>query len=550
MIVVAYARYSSEAQRDGYSIEAQVRAITEWAEREGHTVLRVYIDEARSATTDNRERFQDMISDAAKGEFQAVVVHKLDRFARNRYDSAVYRHALKQHGVRVISVLEPLDDSPESAMMEAVLEGMAEYYSRNLSREVRKGKKEAALLGRFVGGPVPFGYSVTKDHRYAVNEEEALVIRQMFSMLENGSSFADVARWATSQGYRTRTGRYFTEAGISCLVSNTLLIGRYTYAAKSRVGQEPIVFDDAIPPIIDAATFWRVNEMKKARERGPRPRKKEEEYLLTGYLFCELCGRHVYGFKSKSSFTTKDGEKHEYEKRAYRCSTKGGVNPGRRLDPGYVRHACTLKNLPKEALEAFVFSAIDDVLFGGLTADWIVAELTVRKKTEKRPDQTVLSSYKKELSKIKTQKERLLDLYLSGGIDKGVYSARAGDFAAREQFLAAEVSRLSTPATADVDANKIKAALDAFRKSANADSPEYKRRLLSAFVEKITVSNERLVIYFKFPVPGAGDKIEKDYSDYFVRKPNNNLSFICLRTEFSMVAVLAGNWREYVVSLV
>ena len=550
MIVVAYARYSSEAQRDGYSIEAQLRAITEWAEREGHVLLRTYVDEARSGTNDNRERFQDMISDAAKGEFQAVVVHKLDRFARNRYDSAVYRHALKQHGVRVVSVLEPLDDSPESAMMEAVLEGMAEYYSRNLSREVRKGKKEAALLGRFVGGPVPFGYSVTKDHRYAVNEEEALVIRQMFSMLENGSSYADVARWATSQGYRTRTGRYFTEAGISSLISNTLLIGRYTYARKSRVGQEPIVFEDAIPPIIDSATFWRVNEMKKARERGPRPRKKEEEYLLTGYLFCELCGRHVYGFKSRASFTTKSGEAHVYEKRSYRCSTKGGVNSGRRLDPGYVRETCDLKNLPKETLESFVFSAIDEVLFGGLTADWIVAELTVRKKTEKRPEASVLASYKKELSKIKTQKERLLDLYLSGGIDKGVYSARAGDFAAREQFLAAEVSRLSAPVTSNVDAGKIKAALDAFRKSANADSPEYKRRLLSAFVEKITVSNERLVIYFKFPVPGTGDKVEKPYGDYFVRKQNNNLSFIQLRTEFTMAAVLAGNWRDYVVSLI
>jgi site-specific DNA recombinase len=550
MIVVAYARYSSEAQRDGYSIEAQVRAITEWVEHEGHTLLRVYVDEARSGTTDNRERFQDMIADASKGEFQAVVVHKLDRFARNRYDSAVYRHALKQHGIRVISVLEPLDDSPESSMMEAVLEGMAEYYSRNLSREVRKGKKEAALLKRFVGGRVPFGYSVTKDHEYVINEEEALVIRQIFSMLDNGSTNADVARWVNAHGYRTREGLYFSALSISRLISNTILIGRYTYAKRSRTGQEPIIIEDALPPIIDSATFWRVNEMKKARERGPRPRKKEEDYLLTGYLFCELCGHHIYGFKSRSYFTAKDGIRHVYERNCYRCSTKGGVHHGRRLDPDYVSSPCKLKLLPKEELESFVLSAIDGILFGGLTADWIVAELTVRKKNEKSPDASLLASYKKELSKIKTQKERLLDLYLSGGIDKAVYSARAGEFSSREQFLTSEVSRLSVPTTANVDASKIKTALDAFRKSANADSPEYKRRLLSAFVNKITVSNERLVIYFKFPIPGAGDKVEKSYDDYFVRKPTNDPTIVYLRTEFSMIAFRAGNWHDYSVSLV
>ena len=121
MAVVGYCRFSSEAQRDGYSIEAQVRAITEWAQREGHVIRDFYIDEARSGTSDNRESFQRMISDASTGTFKAVVVHKLDRFARDRYDSAVYRHKLKEHGIRVISVLEPLDDSPESIMMEAVL---------------------------------------------------------------------------------------------------------------------------------------------------------------------------------------------------------------------------------------------------------------------------------------------------------------------------------------------------------------------------------------------------------------------------------------------
>lgn len=136
-------------------IDAQLRAIREFAEREGYTLLEVYTDEARSATTDNRPAFQRMIADAAAGQCKAVIVHKLDRFSRDRYDSAFFKRALKKSGVRLVSVLEHLDDSPESVIMESVLEGMAEYYSRNLAREVRKGMNENALKSKHNGGIAP-----------------------------------------------------------------------------------------------------------------------------------------------------------------------------------------------------------------------------------------------------------------------------------------------------------------------------------------------------------------------------------------------------------
>ena len=135
MDLLAYCRFSSEAQRDGYSIEAQVRAINEWAAREGHTIRKFYIDEARSGTSDDREEFQKMIAESAGSGCKGVVVHKLDRFARDRYASAVYRHKLKENGLRVISVLEPLDDSPESIMMEAVLAASKSESDRNRGRQ-------------------------------------------------------------------------------------------------------------------------------------------------------------------------------------------------------------------------------------------------------------------------------------------------------------------------------------------------------------------------------------------------------------------------------
>lgn len=133
--VALYARFSSDNQRSE-SIDAQIRAMTAYCQHHHYIIVDTYIDEAKSATTDRRPDFQRMIEDSKKGIFDIVLVHKLDRFARNRYDSAVYKRELKKNGVSVYSVLENLDNSPESIMMESVLEGMAEYYSQNLGREV------------------------------------------------------------------------------------------------------------------------------------------------------------------------------------------------------------------------------------------------------------------------------------------------------------------------------------------------------------------------------------------------------------------------------
>ncbi|MCL6559890.1 MAG: recombinase family protein, partial [Firmicutes bacterium] len=175
MKAVIYARFSSDNQREE-SITAQVRACTEYAQRKGYAVVKVYTDEARSAITDDRPGFLQMIEDIKSGRVKAdlLLVHKLDRFARNRYDSAFYKRELRRAGVRVESVLEHLDDSPESILMESVIEGMAEYYSRNLAREVMKGMKETALQGKHNGGKPPLGYDVDSEGRYIINEAEAI----------------------------------------------------------------------------------------------------------------------------------------------------------------------------------------------------------------------------------------------------------------------------------------------------------------------------------------------------------------------------------------
>ena len=122
------------------------------------TILRTYIDRALSAKTDNRPDFQRMIKDSAKGLFDTVIVWKLDRFARNRYDSARYKAQLKKYGVKVLSATENISDGPEGIILESLLEGMAEYYSAELAEKVIRGHTENALKCKYNGGTPTFGY--------------------------------------------------------------------------------------------------------------------------------------------------------------------------------------------------------------------------------------------------------------------------------------------------------------------------------------------------------------------------------------------------------
>ena len=161
---VAYCRYSSDNQRDA-SIDAQLRAIEEYCKNNDHILVERYIDKALSGTTDNRPEFLRMISDSAQNKFSVVLVHKFDRFSRDKFDSAFYKRELKYNNVRVISVLEPLDDSPESRILEAVIESFAQYYSENLSREVKKGQNENVAKGWWNGGTPPLGYIHNKETR-------------------------------------------------------------------------------------------------------------------------------------------------------------------------------------------------------------------------------------------------------------------------------------------------------------------------------------------------------------------------------------------------
>ena len=173
---VIYARYSSERQTE-QSIEGQLRVCNDYAERNDIFIIRNYIDRAMTGTNDNREQFQQMLKDSDKKAWDYVLVYKLDRFSRNKYEMAMHRKRLKDNGIKILSAMENIPDSPEGILLESLLEGMNQYYSEELSQKVQRGLRETRIKGNVIGGRLNYGY-YAKDKKVFINEDEDVYKRQ------------------------------------------------------------------------------------------------------------------------------------------------------------------------------------------------------------------------------------------------------------------------------------------------------------------------------------------------------------------------------------
>ena len=304
MKAVIYARYSSDSQREE-SIEGQLRECTEYAERNGITILRSYIDRALSARTADRPEFQNMIKDSEQKLFGVVLIWKLDRFSRDRYDSAHYKHILKKNGVKVVSAKEHISEGPEGIILEAMLEGYAEFYSAELSEKIHRGQKENALKGKNNGGGVPLGYLLDKKaQKLVIDPVTAPLVVEIFEKYADGKSVRSIVEDFNVRGLRTKKGQPFNINSFSSLLKNRKYIGEYRY--------QDVIIPGGVPAILSDDLFYRVQARLEKNKRAPATAKADVDYLLTTKLFCGLCERMMIG----ESGTSHTGDKHYY----YKCA--------------------------------------------------------------------------------------------------------------------------------------------------------------------------------------------------------------------------------------
>ena len=328
MKAVIYARYSSDNQREE-SIDGQLRECKKFAEYNGITIIGEYIDRAFSAKTDHRPEFQRMIKDSYKTVFDTVIVWKLDRFSRNRYDSARYKSMLRKNDVKVVSATESISDGAEGIILESVLEGMAEYNSADLAEKVSRGMTENALKCRFNGGNIPFGYMIDEEQHYQPDPEKAPLVIEMFRRYAGGESITDIVEDLNARGIRTSKGNRFNKNSLARIFANRRYIGEYAY--------KEIVVPNAIPAIVSKDIFERVAIRMKQNKHATGKAKAPERYLLTTKLFCGTCNSMFVG----DSANKPNGMIYRY----YKCASAK-------------RHECDRKAIRKEWIEEKVIEQI------------------------------------------------------------------------------------------------------------------------------------------------------------------------------------------------
>lgn len=407
----AYARFSSDNQRDE-SIDAQLRAIHKYAAENGYQIVEEYIDRAKTGTNDRREEFQRMIRDSDTRDFEVVIVHKLDRFARKRYDSAVYRKALSDNGVKLISVLEQFSDTPEGIIFEGMSEAMSEYYSANLSREVKKGQLENALACKHTGGYAPLGFRVNSEMKYEINEEEAVHVRYIFQSILSGMSYTEIIAELNRRGVKTRRGREFGRNSLHEILRNEKYAGVYVYRRSApadtygrrnnhanRSEKDIIRIENGIPQIISRELFNAVQAVLDKRKAAPFTRSDAKEvYLLSGKVFCGVCGNSYCGNRmhcgrNKSLYIT------------YRCNSHSGKGTGN----------CRNKDVNRNYLESYIRKLLAEILFDENRLEGVISEYNKLVRSNEGESASELKSLNSTIKRTRKEIDNIVGIMASTG---------------------------------------------------------------------------------------------------------------------------------------
>lgn len=462
MNAVIYARYSSDNQREE-SIEGQVRECRAFAEKNDITIVDIYIDRAISAKTDNRPDFQKMIQDSAKHIFETVIVWKLDRFSRDRYDSAYYKHLLGKNGVKVISATENISSGPEGIILETLLEGMAAYYIAELSEKVLRGMTENALKCQFNGGTLTFGFLIDENKHYQLDPNTAPAVLKAFQMYAEGYSLQRIVDDFNEKGITNTVGNPFNVNSISRMLRNRRYIGEYIY--------NDIVIPDGVPAIVSKKLFDVVQERAKANKKTAAKHKAIDEYLLTTKLFCGKCKSLMFGESGKSH----TGDVYRY----YKCSS------------AKKKKGCDKKAVRKEWIEDIVIKNIKEVLFDDALLDSI-ADSAVKLLGEEDP---LLPMIRKESEDIEKRIDNLI-----GAIEQGIVTdstkKRLDELEERKKLLSVELAKLEAKKPY-LNKEEILKTLKSFR-NISTETLEGRRKLVNSFVNSIYLFDDKIVITFNY----------------------------------------------------
>lgn len=491
-----YSRFSSNNQREE-SIDAQQRAIYRYIAEKGYMPAEDYVDEALTGTNTDRPGFQNMLDDAKKGKFDVVIVHKMDRFSRNVYDTLDVQNQLMLCGVRIESVIEQFTDTPEGQLQQIIQLGVGQYYSANLAREVMKGLKENAYKAVHNGGIPPLGYDVDPDtKRYVINEKEAESIRIMFTKFLEGWSYRELADYLNVLGYQTKIGNKFSAtSSFYDILTNSKYKGEYVFNRsvkkpkqagmkrshrKNKNEDEIIRVPNGVPAIVDKETFDNVQKLLSSRQRSKGQNKAKEVYLLSGLVECGECGSAYHG-------SSRIGGRNKQKYVSYRCSKRKTYEK-----------PCKCKEINRSLLDEFMLNQLFTMIVESKNLEVLHQKVNEKLNLKMTKLETDLPKLEKQLKEIGTKISNLVQAIANGGI--GALETITSELQRLEEqkvFISEkikehEVKQLDVA----ISMEQMKCVIEESKEQILKNNDEMIKYVLSRFIHKIIIHNEAIEVNY------------------------------------------------------
>ena len=498
---VIYARVSSDSQDVNNSIEAQIAECQDFAKRNNITIVKLYIDEAESGLISSRPQFQDMMHDATTKEkpFDVIIVWKFSRFSRDKFDNTIYKNRLQRRGIRIISIKEPIDDSPAGQMMENMIESMDAFYSANLSQDVRRGQRQVAIRGYYPGNLAPYGYKIKKvqeDGGRAVHNTFIPdppyddIVRRIFREASAGRSITETRDGLNADGIPAPKGGRWSESTIHQMLHNLHYAGFIVWGVNTKGGDPPVIAEGRHEPIVSKEEFDQATQVLASKFRDViNPRQVSSEYMLTSMLRCGLCGEKLTGLYSK-----------EARIRYYVCTKR----------KHHAIAGCELPFVNVQKCDSEVLRVILDELLAPENLQTAIDLISKELSGPYEQQASTVSTLEGQIRKVQEQQERVMQAY-----EAGAYSVT--DFAKRiDPLRRSEADLAKKTADAESDLNqqaaviaKPQMVLDFAKdvgKFIRHSSAKERKQVLKKFINTIWIYPSRVKIIYSIPLPRDAGK--------------------------------------------
>lgn len=470
-MIALYARVSTAEQaNEGYSIDEQIERLKKYSEAHGRTDYAVYVDAGRTGTNIQRPALQEIISDAKAGKLDKVLVYKLDRLSRSQKDTLyLIEDIFLANGVDFESMSEKFDTATSfGKAMIGILAVFAQLEREQIRERMSMGKAGRAKQGKWHGGGhIPIGYEY-EGGSLVVNEFEAMQVKEIFQRFASGESIGSLERDLNTRGLSHKYGIWARDR-----IARTLQNNVYIGVIKNK-GEE---YEGDHTPLVDLETYEAVQKRMKER-KGKRER--VAQHVLGGLLYCKRCGAKY----SASTYRVVAGTAYRY----YACYSRHKVNIRMIKDPD-----CKNTTWRTDMLDELVFAQIRQ-----LSLDTDKIHEMRRQSQEMSPERSQTAEIlKRELEKLESQKNRLIDLYSVGGISKEEISERVIASNKRVEALTEQLQAIQDKSP-EISEDEAVAVLESFSDIMEKGSFDQVRLMVETLIDKIEIDGEDIYIHWRF----------------------------------------------------